>query len=113
MTNPIHKRIVLLESDCLLYAGMKSFLTDQEHLDVIGINIKDPEGIYQAILKIQPDVIILNQNDQQTNLTELMDWLRNLPSVRTIAVNVTDNQIQIWEQKQILIQELGDFLDVL
>jgi len=107
------KRIVVLESNRLLFAGVRSFLSTQEWYDVIGLNLVDQEQIHQAIERLQPDVIILDNQNRVTDLSALMSYLEGLSKIRVIIVNVTDNQIQICEKQQLRIHQLSDFLAAL
>ena len=107
------KRIVVLESDFLLSAGVQSFLSSHENLDVIGIDTKDPEEIYREIMHIRPEVIILDERNRLISPNDLCERLKDLPSFRTVLMNNSDNQVQVFERNQVSIQKLGDFLAVL
>jgi len=113
MTSQPHKRVVVLQSDYLFSAGVQSFLSDQENLEVIGLAASDPQEIFQAILQIQPDVIILDQNNQLIDLNALLEHLEDLPRVRTVVMSYADNQVQVCERNKISIHQLSDFLAVI
>jgi chemotaxis response regulator CheB len=113
MTSQPHKRVVVLESDYLLSAGVQSFLSNQEHLEVMGLDAKDPQESYQAILQIQPDVIILDQNNQLIDLNALLEHLEDLPRVRTVVMSYSDDQVQVYDRNKISIHQLSDFLAVI
>lgn len=113
MTIQTPKRIIILVSDDLLSAGVESFLSNQEQFDVFSIENKVPKDIFQAILDIQPDVIIMDQNNRMINFSELLADLETMPRVRTIVLNLSDNQIQVCERNRIEIHQLSDFLSIL
>ena len=113
MRSQPHKRVVVLESDYLFSAGVQSFLSNQEYLDVTGLDAKDPQEIFQAILLIRPDVIILDQNNKQIDLNTLLEHLEDLPRVRTVIMGYSDNQVQVCETNTVSIHQLSDFLAVI
>ena len=113
MTSQPHKRVVVLESDYLFSAGVQSFLSNQEDLEVTGLDAKDPLEIFQAILRIRPDVFILDQNNKQIDLNTLLEHLEDLPRVRTVVMSYSDDQVQVFDRNNISIHQLSDFLAVI
>ena len=107
------KRIVVLENGNMLFAGGQSILADYQSLDVIGVDARNLEEVYQTILSIQPDVIILEKNSQLNGSNGIMDFLRQLATVRTIVVDPQGNQVLISEGRQVNIEQISDFLDIL
>ncbi len=105
-----HKRIVILESDQLLFAGMQSLLSEHGKYEVIGLELVDEQHIYREIERLHPEVVILNENLQGTDLGKLLNYLASLPEIRTILVNTLDNRIQIMDKHQSVIRQLSDFL---
>jgi chemotaxis response regulator CheB len=110
---PLRKIIVILEEDQLINAGVQSFLTAQDCFEVIGLENTEPLQIIQEIERIQPDVIIIDQNNQTIPLGELLSHFENTPNIRTIALNISNNQIQICDKRQVQIHQLSDFISVL
>lgn len=104
------KRVVVLESDQVLAAGVQSFLATQDNLDVFGIEENDEDAVFQAITELKPDVIILDKLIQVTDLNALMSYLKDFPKVRAIIVNGSDNQIQVCERQQIQVHQISDIL---
>jgi DNA-binding NarL/FixJ family response regulator len=109
----LRKIIVILEEDQLINAGVQSFLAAQECFDVIGLESNEPVQIIQEIERIQPDVIIIDQNNQSIPLNDLLSHFENTPNIRTIALNISNNQIQVCDKRQVQIHQLSDFISVL
>ena len=107
------KRIVVLESDHLINAGVLSFLASQDCFDVIGMEGSDPEQIYRAIENIRPDVVIIDQNSLIISVSKLLAHFEQVPHIRTIVLNMSDNQIQVCDKRLVQIQQLSDFIAVL
>lgn len=113
MKSPLQKKIVVLESDQLINAGVYSFLSAQDCYEVFGLDVNDPVQIYQSIELLQPDVIILDKSSQITNASNLITNLERLPKIRTIVVSVSSNQIQVCDKQDIVIHRLSEFLEFL
>ena len=109
----MRKIIVILEEDQLINAGVQSFLAAQDGFEIIRLESSDSAQIFQEIERIQPDVIIIDENNQVTPLNDLLSHLENLPNIRTIELNICDNQIQINDKRQVQINQLSDFISVL
>lgn len=109
----LRKKIVVLESDQLINAGVLSFLAAQDSFDVTGLESSDPEQVYREIESFQPDVVIIDQSSQSISVSQLMAHFENIPHIRTIVLSVDNNQIQICDKRQIQIEKLSDFIAVL
>ena len=109
----LRKIIVILEQDQLINAGVQSFLAAQDCFEVIELESSEPAQIIQQIERIQPDVIIIDQNNQTIPLGDLLSHFENTPNIRTIALNISNNQIQVCDKRQVQIHQLSDFISVL
>jgi DNA-binding NarL/FixJ family response regulator len=107
------KRIVVLESDQLLNAGVQSFLSSQGYQQVHGVATRNEETMVLEIERLHPDVIIMDEDNREANLALLVPYMAGDRAIRTIIMNLHNNQISIYEQRQVLVQQLSDFLDVL
>lgn len=110
MVTTSHKRIIVLEADQLLNAGVSSFLNAQENFEVISLETRDIEQIAREIMKKQPDIIIMGSKYGRENLRQLMQRLDNFPHLRTIVVDLDENKIQVREWQSRSITTLEDFL---
>ena len=102
----LRKIIVILEQDQLINAGVQSFLAAQDCFEVIELESSEPAQIIQQIERIQPDVIIIDQNNQTIPLGDLLSHFENTPNIRTIALNISNNQIQVCDKRQVQIHQL-------
>ena len=108
-----NRRVLVLESDLLLGAGIRSLLSGQEQLDVSSVDETNCEKLTQTIREFRPDVIVLAEDRLALHRKLLTSCLQISPNLRTIVVNRNDNQVQIWDKRVIVVHELRDFLDVL
>ena len=107
------RRIFILENESLLNAGIYSLLSKQENLEVVTTKHSDATEIFQIIDAFRPEVIIMDDATMIENLEALVGRLKSFPRLRTILVNGEKNELQIYDQRRIVIAEIGDFLEVL
>jgi hypothetical protein len=108
MTPTLPRKILVLRNNLLINAGVQSLLSGQDDLEVIGQEIHDQKELLGYI----SHVIIMDEWVLVPNLTMLLMFLQHYPKKRTILVSLKENQVQIYDTKQIHVQELRDFLAV-
>jgi hypothetical protein len=100
-------RVVILQSDKLLNAGVQSLLSTKADVEVIGIAHSDES--YASILeRTQPDIVIMDENVLCANMSAYL-----YPEMRTIVLSLGDNQMQVYDRRIIEVDHLNDFLDLL
>jgi DNA-binding NarL/FixJ family response regulator len=104
------KKVLILESDLLLSAGLENLLLGQKNLDVHGVTCSNVGELNAAINQIQPDIIIADTTYVTVTSGEVLNYLKMHPGVKTILINLEDNQIEVYDNKRIFIREIGDFL---
>ena len=104
------KKVLILESDLLLNAGIENLLIGQKNLDVHGVMCRNLGELNEAINQIQPDIIIADTTYVSVTSGEALNSLKTRPGVKIILINLEDNQIEIYDNKRIFVKEIGDFL---
>jgi len=107
------KRIVVLESDGLLAAGVRSLLSDSDSLEVVGVKLGAADAIAQ-LAAFQPDVIVIDQ----TTLAEHFDTFKTILEnyfrrVRIIVLHQQKNCLEMWDKQVVTVKSLDDFLDLI
>lgn len=110
MNSTPRKRILVLRNNLAFNAGVQYLLSEQKMLEVIGMEVQSQDDLFQNIDQVRPDVIILDDGFLAANLAALVTYLQKCPMRRTLILSLTENQIQVYDTKQIPIQQLGDFL---
>lgn len=113
MTSNSPKRILVLRNQLLMNAGLQILLSRQESLEVIGKEIQNQDDLFRFIERLQPDVIIVDEGILAPKLADLLKFLQNYPKKRTIIMSLEENQIQVYDTKQIQLHQLDDFLALL
>ena len=107
------KKILILESDLLLNAGVKNLLAGREDLSIHGAICGDLKELNAVIDQFQPDIIISAENNASVNSNEITNFLKVLPKVKTILINLEDNQVEIFDKRELSVKQLSDFLSAL
>ena len=107
------KKVLILENDSVLNAGVKSLLLGNIHLNVYGAVCTNVGDLNLTIDQIKPDIIIADETDSHLNSVEILDFLKVYPGVKTILINLEDNQIEVYDKKQVFVKVFNDFLSEL
>lgn len=109
----ISKKVLILENDLLMSAGLENILLGREDLEVYGVKYSNMGELGEAIQRIQPDIIIVSKASVSNNSGGVLDIMAMRPGVKTILINLEVNQIEILDNKHIRIKDLGDFLSAI
>lgn len=105
-------RVLIVENQLLLGAGLQNLLSGETDLDVIGISPRNQLELVQKIRQIQPDVVFLDKDSRLTNATDLLTFLENFSKLRVIVVNANDNLAHIYIKKQILATPTAQLISI-
>lgn len=103
-------RILIVEDELLLGAGIKSLLTGETDLDLLDSCSGDEAELAEEIRRLQPNVIILDQNSNLVDLGKLMSWLDGYPELRVVLVNANLDLVEIYDKRQVVITQVADFI---
>jgi len=106
-------RVLIVENQLLLGAGLQNLLSGETDLDVIGISPRNQLELVQKIRQIQPDVIFLDEDSRLTNATDLLTFLENFSKLRVIVLNANDNIAHIYIKKQTLVTPNARLISVI
>jgi len=109
MASILPKRVLVLRNHLLMNAGIQSLLSEQDTVEVFGVDIQSND-LFRFIEDIQPDVIIADEEILAPKLADLLMFLQNYPKKRTIIMSLVHNQIQVYDTNQIQLHQLDDFL---
>lgn len=107
------RKILILEGESLLGAGLYRLLSELKDIEVITTEIANLEKLVQIFDAIHPHVLILDEaNIIEVSSALLPSFRKNLIS-RIILINLDDNVIQVWDRQGILITKIDDFYELL
>jgi DNA-binding NarL/FixJ family response regulator len=107
------RRVLIVENQTLLGAGVHSLLGDETDLDIRGISPHDQTELMQDVRRFQPDIVIMDKVSHLIAPLNLLAALENHSQLQVIVVSADDNQVCIYDKRQLLVKRTTDFLDVI
>lgn len=104
------RRVIVLETEKLLSAGISSLLSTNGKMEVIGLTFEE-EKFNEAVNHFKPEVVIVDEQVLDEHLNAYSAILKNYPKVRTIVMNTGANSLQICDKELIQVEHLDDFLE--
>lgn len=107
------KKVFVLSQRSMFHKGIEALLSQRAGLEIVGQDT-DPSAAAECIQAQSPDVIILNLDDPEPDLSSaVLCILRDRPGVSIIGLSLRDNQICIYrgEDKQVL--EVDDLFEAI
>lgn len=106
-------RILIVENQLLLGAGLQNLLSKIADLEVIGISPRNQLELIREIKQLQPDVIFLNKDSRLTDASDLLTFLENFHELRLVVVNANDHLVRIYSQQEARLCQTTDLLDII
>ncbi len=106
-------RVLIVENQLLLGAGLQKLLSDQADLEVIGISPCSQLKLVQEIRQIQPDVVFLDNDSHLTDAIDLLNFLEKIPRLRVIVVSADHDRVQIYNKHQIQLSHPTDLFKII
>ena len=104
------KRVIVVESEKLLSAGIYSLLSSKDHYDVSGVIMR--EGNFSDVFdRVQPHILILDEVTLDQYMTTYMSFTKNYPRLRTIVLSLGTNNMRVYDKQIIQVQNLDDFMN--
>jgi DNA-binding NarL/FixJ family response regulator len=107
------RRVLIVENQMLLGAGVHSLLGDETDLKIRGISPHDQNELIQDIGRFQPDIVIMDKVSQLIAPLNLLTALENHSQLQVIVVSADDNQVCIYDKRRLLVKQASDFLDMI
>jgi DNA-binding NarL/FixJ family response regulator len=107
------KRVFLLSSHPLFSQGVESLLRQETGLEIVGCDT-DVDQAVKHIKELRPDVVIVDRNDLDVDLTPgVMCILRERSGTKVIGLNLKDNTLCIYRGEQRIAREVEDLLEAI
>ena len=106
-------RVLIVENQLLLGAGLQNLLTGEADLDVIGISPSSQLELVQEIRKTRPDVVLLLKDSFLTDATELLAFLEGYPKLRVLVVNASDQLIHIYDKQEVQVKHTTQLISII
>jgi DNA-binding NarL/FixJ family response regulator len=107
------RRVLIVENQTLLGAGVHSLVGDETSLEVRGVSPHDPTELIRDIQSFQPDIVIVNKISGLIAPLNLLAALENHANLQVIVVSADDNRVCIYDKRQLLVKRAADFIDII
>lgn len=106
-------RVLIIENQLLLGAGLQSLLSGETDLDVIGISPRNQLELVREIRQLQPDIVFLDKDSRLTDATDLLTFLENFPELRVVVINANDHLVRIYNKRETRLCQATDLLGII
>ncbi len=107
------KVIVWGREDLLVWAVNSLLITQKDWIVTKLSNERGVDGLIQEVEKTHPDTIIVYQSTENIKSDFVTSQLlQAYPGLTVITINPNNNSVEVYEKKQILIEEISDLISV-
>lgn len=107
------KRVFILSRRSLFHQGIETLLSQEAELEIVGQHTEPGEAV-ECIQKFNPDVIILNLDDPEPDLSSpVLCVLREKACIRIVGLSLRENKICVFQGEDKQIHKLGDLFDAI
>lgn len=103
-------RVLIVDNQGIMGAGMEKLLSEEPSLEVFGITTESETILVQNIFRLQPDIIILISEFQETTPIRLLNLLYDYGRLRIITVSMYRNVFEIFDKQQITTKNWATLL---
>jgi len=97
-------KILLVDDHELFNDGLKSLLSTEQHLEIVG-QVFDGKNVTYEVQKHSPDIVFLDINLPNQNGIEIAKiLLRDFPSTKVILLTMYEDQSMLKEAKKVGVQ---------
>ena len=107
------KRVLIVTSELLLREGIASLLSREGDINVHSTQFQDESTLAKDIDHYQPDVVILDERMEYSDLTKLFDLLIDYHSIRMMVVNVIDNKVNVYDKSEFEVSHSYDLVSAI
>jgi DNA-binding NarL/FixJ family response regulator len=108
------RRVLIVEGGSLLEESLQALLSREPDLQVMVASFADETAFLRDVAATRPDVILMSESGPLTSerMVELLKRVPALTWLRVIAVRPQDNTINVYEHQRVVINEVGDLLNL-
>jgi len=108
------KTILIIGREDILSYSVELYLTNQKGWNVVSFSNKENlDELIRAVNKVNPDVVIIHQEDQAHPLNLPTILLQDHPSLKVITLSLNNNLMEVYSKQNILVQSTTDLISVI
>jgi len=107
------KTILIMGQEDILSYSVDHYLTHQKGWNVVSISNEEIfDELMLAVNKVNPDVVIIHQDDQTRHLNLPAILLQDHPMLKVITLNLNNNLMEVYSKQNILVKSTSDLISV-
>ena len=104
-------RVFVLSQRSMFYEGIETLLAERGGFEIVG-HCADSKRAIDCIQKKHPDVIILNLDDPETDLSKpVLCVFRERRNLRIIGLSLMDNKMCIYRGENVEVRQIEDLFN--
>jgi chemotaxis response regulator CheB len=107
------KKVLVVQSDCIIGGVLLSLIAGQENLDVVTITIDHPVDLTEEVARIEPDVILLDDQGHFDCNQDIHTLLEVVPALKIVILNSNNNHIKVIAKNQFDIKSADHFFEII
>ncbi len=106
------QRVLVVQNESLLGAGIESLLNRDTGLDIQGIQAEDEAALVKQIKLNEPDVIIIDEHESFVDSVHILTLFDHSPNLRVIGVSTENGMVRVYDKNQFTITRPEEFARV-
>jgi DNA-binding NarL/FixJ family response regulator len=107
------RRVLIVENHLLLGAGIQDLLNGQTGLELIGVSPSHQEELVREIRRVRPDVVVIDEDSQLTDPTDLLASLKNHLTLRVVVLNTSDDVVRIYDSQEVSVTQTSQLINII
>jgi hypothetical protein len=107
------KRILVYASDKVIGSSLMQLLSVETDFEVIGTSYINKNGLIHTIRKFSPDFLIYPPSTDHEDKMLLGNIIANFPDLKIITINLLNNHIRTYTNKDILLSQSSDLAKII
>ena len=107
------KRIFILSRRSLFHQGIETLLSQESEIEIVG-HETEPNAVVECIQTFNPDVVLLNLDDPEPDLSSpVLCVLRDMSEIRIVGLSLKENKICIFQGENKQVHQLDDLFNAI
>lgn len=106
-------RVLVVDENSMFSNGVQLLLVTQKNLEIIGTVPIDLAVITAEIDRMHPNVVVINEKIVSSQSNLIVTLLKTYPTLRIIALNLEGNQINIFDNRQVVVETFDDLVSAI
>ncbi len=107
------RKVIVWGQDDLLSWAVNFFLTARKDWEVLSFSSDlGIDFLIQQVEDLRPDVVVVYQTKCVNSARMLMQLFYTRPELTMITVNPQENSMEVYNKKQILVEQVSDLISV-